>query len=148
MVIMSILNMGLPAEVNGKHVPEWMQAAYGIFIAGWGNFTVITAVSVLSFSAYPWARRFSMSESSIMFLALLFFLGVVTILSLGKVLAVSLKMGLEVEPASVAITVLVGTLVFMLATIAEAVLVRTGIACKNVLRALTHGVRQAFAKDN
>ncbi|MEK7134438.1 MAG: hypothetical protein AAB819_01795 [Patescibacteria group bacterium] len=56
LLIMSILNMGLPAEVDGKPVQEWVQTAYIILTAGWGNFTVITAVSILAFSTIPWAE--------------------------------------------------------------------------------------------
>jgi len=68
MVIMNILNMGMPTtDTDGKPIPEWVQVTYNILTAGWGNFTVITAVSVLAFGASPWAFSYAFFKQESLF---------------------------------------------------------------------------------
>ena len=146
MLVMSILNMGLPAEIGGKPIPEWTQVSYNILIAGWDNFTVITAVSVLAFGIFPRAK--ASVEKNTEFGALPSVLAIMLTVAPAMVLADVLAIVMADEPTTV-------VLAFLLASVLGSVLVVEVLFALNVLLLATrdiikriHNVHLALTKDN
>ena len=154
MLVMSILNIGLPAEVGGKPIPEWTRISYNILTAGWGNFTVITAVSVLAFSAFPWAKA-NVEENAYLYLPLSLLLACVLVTVPTRMLTVVLVSVLA-GAGGVLTDVLAGVLAFVLVVVVMAmltvvlmsVLSALLLVTRNIIKSTTHNVRLALAKDN
>lgn len=136
LLVMSILNMGMPAEVNSKLVPaEWLRIIYDILTAGWGNLTVITMISVLAFSTFPCARA---QEKKISLLASMLVVAVPAT-TLGLVLAFVLMMP---------VPVLAFVLAFVLALVLMPVLGVLYHATKNTTKSAARNVSAILAKNN
>lgn len=144
MLVMSILNMGLPAEISGKPIPEWTRVSYNILTAGWGNFTVITAVSVLAFGAFPWAKA-NVEESAYPYLLLPLLLACVLIIVPTSMLtAVLISMlagagGVLTDVLAVVLTfVLVIVVMVMLAVVLMSALSALLLATRNIIKSTAH----------
>lgn len=146
MVVMSILNIGLPAEIDGKPVPEFVRTAYTILIYGWGNFTIITAISVLGFATFPWAKNDN--EANLMrVIPMVITMAAVPMATLAFVLAFVLASVLA-SVLGVMLGIMLGVvLAFVLIPVLKAVLGTLPHTTKNIIRN-AKCIRITFVKND